>query len=99
MAATRSYVRGSNGRFAGSGTKGAKVTTGRAGGFHNASFRQRVIAGRHGLSRAAGAKGHKSVPAKIRHIAGSKATKTAVKVAVGVGTAAVLGGGARRLLR
>jgi hypothetical protein len=43
MAGTRNYVRGSNGRFAGAGSPGAKVTTGRAGGFANANFRTQVI--------------------------------------------------------
>lgn len=44
--ATRAYVRGSGGKFAGAGTAGTKVTYGRAGGFANAAFRNRVIASR-----------------------------------------------------
>lgn len=38
----RQYRRDSRGRFAGSGTPGAKVTSGRAGGFANANHRARV---------------------------------------------------------
>lgn len=57
--ATRAYRRDSNGRFAGSGG-GTKVTYGKAGGFANAGFRQRVAASRGNASPGKGPTGQKA---------------------------------------
>lgn len=57
--ATRAYRRDNNGRFAGSGG-GTKVTYGKAGGFANAGFRQRVAASRGNASPGRGPTGQKA---------------------------------------
>lgn len=59
MAATRNYARDNKGRFHGS-SGAAKVTQGKAGGFANASFRQRVLASRGNASPGKGPTGQKA---------------------------------------
>lgn len=74
MASTRTYYRTSGGKFAGA-SKATKVTTGKAGGFANASFRQRVQASR-GNARPGRPSGQKASHSKsLGGAAGAKARK------------------------
>lgn len=81
MALSRQYRRDSQGRFAGAGAPGAKVTQGKAGGFANATFRARVANDRAAAKhkRTLVRKGVKAVAAG----AGAAAAAGTVRAAVG----------------
>jgi hypothetical protein len=83
---TRDYIRGSGGKFAGANTKGTKVTTGRAGGFANASFRARVLSGR-GQKKAPPTKGKRTPIARTTTRSAVKAGLRGAGRSVGRGAA------------
>lgn len=95
----RAYRRDANGKFAGAGG-GTKVTMGRAGGFANASFRQRVASqrasGSKSLGATAGARPKASRSSAIRRANVKKLATAAVQVSVG---GAVYAAGARALTK
>lgn len=71
MAATRTYYRDKNGRFAGS--SGGRATVGRSGGFASATHRSRVSASRANARMQPGQRlSRKNVGPRVRHVLGNK---------------------------